>query len=113
LAKALAMSKSILLHEISENELEIFFSGLIRKELERYRKDSGCFEPEELMTRSQAAAFLKIDLSTITAWTARNRIPAYSILGRRYYKKHELLLCLEPVNEMAKESQTKLNQILN
>ncbi|MDE3741668.1 helix-turn-helix domain-containing protein [Maribacter polysaccharolyticus] len=55
-------------------------------------------EPEEeLLTREEAAKFLKIDQSTLWHWTNKGRVTAYAIGSRRYYKKTELLTSLKPL----------------
>ena len=38
--------------------------------------------------------FLKIDSSTLWAWTNKGKVLAHGIGARRYYKRSELLECL-------------------
>lgn len=55
---------------------------------------------EELMTREEACEFLKIDPSTLWAWTNRGKVIAYGISGnRRYYKRSELIEALTPIKK--------------
>ena len=49
---------------------------------------------EELMTREETCQFLKIDSSTLWAWTNNGKVKAYGIGARRYYKKSEIMECL-------------------
>ena len=49
---------------------------------------------DELLTREETCQFLKIDSSTLWAWTNKQKVKAYGIASRRYYKKKELLECL-------------------
>lgn len=46
------------------------------------------------MTREETCQFLKIDSSTLWAWTNQQKVKAYGIGARRYYKRSELLECL-------------------
>ncbi|MGM7552603.1 helix-turn-helix domain-containing protein [Myroides odoratimimus] len=52
-------------------------------------------EPEELLTREQAADFLKVNVATISTWTSQERLTCYGMGGRRYYKKSEIMAALE------------------
>ncbi|MDM1535072.1 helix-turn-helix domain-containing protein [Myroides odoratimimus] len=52
-------------------------------------------EPEELLTREEAAEFLKANPSTVTTWTSQGRLTCYGMGGRRYYKKSEIMAALE------------------
>ncbi len=52
---------------------------------------------EELLTREEAYTFLKVDSTTLWAWTKKGKITAYGLGARRYYKRSELLDCLKPV----------------
>jgi hypothetical protein len=51
-------------------------------------------DDEELLTREETCKFLKIDSSTLWAWTNKGKVKAYGIGARRYYKRSELLECL-------------------
>jgi helix-turn-helix protein len=56
------------------------------------------YEKEDLMTRSDTAKFLKINLSTLYYWTKKGLINCYGIANRRYYKKSEVLERLNLLN---------------
>jgi len=56
-------------------------------------------DPEELLTREEAAKFLKIGLSTLKKWTDDSKLVAYGIGNRVYYKKSELMSSLQRLNE--------------
>ena len=55
----------------------------------QYRED-----PDKLMTRDEAAKFLKITPSTLHRWTKNKRLKSYGIEGKVYYKKSEILSSL-------------------
>jgi DNA-binding NtrC family response regulator len=46
---------------------------------------------DELLTRKEACEYLKIDSSTLWAWTNKRKVKAYGIANRRYYKRSELI----------------------
>ena len=65
-------------------------NGILELQKELQSKDNS----EELMTREETCKFLKIDSSTLWAWTNNGKVKAYGIGARRYYKKSELMECL-------------------
>ena len=83
---------SILLQELSVDELQQLIGTTVKKSLSELQKEiqSEKFS-EELLTRDQACNFLKIDSSTLWAWTNKGKVKAYGIGARRYYKRSELL----------------------
>ncbi len=48
-------------------------------------------EEFELLTREEAAKFLKINLSTLHAWQKKGTVRAYYIENRVYYLREELI----------------------
>jgi DNA invertase Pin-like site-specific DNA recombinase len=51
------------------------------------------FEPKtpvELLTRTETAKLLKINLSTLYLWTKKDHLKSYGISGKVYYKRSEL-----------------------
>ncbi len=75
------------LQELKE-ELLADLKLFIREELEFDDKLN-----EELLTRKEAGAFLKITPPTLHEWTVKEIIPSYRFVGtnRIYYKKSEIL----------------------
>jgi hypothetical protein len=65
-------------------------NGILELQKELQTKDNS----EELMTREETCQFLKIDSSTLWAWTNQKKVTCYGIGARRYYKRSELLECL-------------------
>ena len=59
--------------------------NLLREELLNKNAD------DELLTRDQTAKFLQVDLSTLHNWVKKNKIKAYGIGNRRYFKRSELI----------------------
>lgn len=69
-----------------EERLKPFHNDLGRQKIE-----------EELLTIEQTSKFLKIDQSTLWRWTKKGKVKAYSIAGKRYYKRSEIMESLKPV----------------
>lgn len=88
-------TNAILLKELSIEQLQQLIgtsvkNGIIELQKELQIKDNS----EELLTRDETCAFLKVDSSTLWAWTNQGKVKAYGIGARRYYKRSELLECL-------------------
>ena len=88
-------NNAILLQTLTVEQLQQLIStsvrnGILELQKELQSKDNS----EELMTRDETCKFLKIDSSTLWAWTNNGKVKAYGIGARRYYKKSELMECL-------------------
>ncbi len=88
-------NNAILLKELSVEQLQQLIgtsvkNGILELQKELQTKDDN----EELLTREETCNFLKIDSSTLWAWTNKGKVIAYGIGARRYYKRSELLQCL-------------------
>lgn len=88
-------TNAILLQNLTVEQLQQIIgtsvrNGILELQKELQTKDNS----EELMTREETCQFLKIDSSTLWAWTNNGKVKAYGIGARRYYKKSELMDCL-------------------
>lgn len=86
---------SILLETLTVEQLQqlmstTFQNSILQLQKELQTKDNS----EELLSRDETCKFLKIDSSTLWAWTCKGKVKAYGIGARRYYKRSELLECL-------------------
>ena len=89
------MTNSILLQDLTPQQLGNLIDEKLVNRLEQLRKQLSSQESnDELLTRDETCTFLKIDSSTLWAWTNKGRVKAYGIGSRRYYKRSELLECL-------------------
>ncbi|WP_413513232.1 helix-turn-helix domain-containing protein [Myroides odoratus] len=52
-------------------------------------------EQDVLMTRHEAAKYLRIGLSTLSRWTSEGRVPSHGIGGKIYYYKSEIESAME------------------
>ena len=88
-------NNAILLQTLTVEQLQQLIgtsvkNGILELQKELQSKDNS----EELMTREETCKFLKIDSSTLWAWTNNGKVKVYGIGARRYYKKSELMECL-------------------
>jgi hypothetical protein len=88
-------NNAILLQNLTVEQLQQLIgtsvrNGIFELQKELQTKDNS----EELMTRDETCQFLKIDSSTLWAWTNNGKVKAYGIGARRYYKKSEIMECL-------------------
>jgi len=85
-------NNAILLQNLTVEQLQQLIgtsvrNGIFELQKELQTKDNS----EELMTRDETCQFLKIDSSTLWAWTNNGKVKAYGIGARRYYKKSEIM----------------------
>ena len=88
-------NNAILLKELSVEQLQQLIGTSVKngiQELQKELQNKG--DTEELLTREETCKFLKIDSSTLWAWTNKGKVIAHGIGARRYYKRSELLECL-------------------
>ncbi|WP_425076179.1 helix-turn-helix domain-containing protein [Psychroserpens sp. S379A] len=90
--------ENIILQGVSLNELTSLINQGLKTQLDDLsRKLLNKEDQTELLTRTEACELLKIDSSTLWAWTNKGKVKAYGISNRRYYKRTELIECLTPV----------------
>ncbi|HRZ73685.1 MAG TPA: helix-turn-helix domain-containing protein [Flavobacterium sp.] len=88
-------TKSILLENLTVDQLQQLIGTSVRNGIFELQKQIQTqSDNEALMTRDETCQFLKVDSSTLWAWTNQGKVKAYGIGARRYYKKSELLECL-------------------
>ncbi len=88
-------TNAILLEILTVEQLQQLIGTSVKNgilELQKQLQDKD--NSEELLTREETCKFLKIDSSTLWAWTNNGKVKAYGIGARRYYKRSELLECL-------------------
>lgn len=85
-------TNSILLQELTVEELQRLIGTSVKNGISELHKEQLIKNySEELMTREETCRFLKIDSSTLWAWTNKGKVKAYGIGARRYYKRSELM----------------------
>lgn len=79
----------------SPEELVELINDRVKVQFQNFHKELLSQEADdELLTREETCNFLKINSSTLWHWTNNNKVFAYGIGNRRYYKRSELINCL-------------------
>lgn len=90
--------KRIYLDELKYEELLEGFKKVLQCELQNFINKCGHEdEADELLTRRDVAALLKVSLPTLHDWVKRGVIPTYRIEGNIRFKKSEVLKCLNKI----------------
>lgn len=85
-------TNSILLETLSVEQLQQLIGTSVKNGIQELQKEIQTKESnEELLTREEACQFLKVDSSTLWAWSNQGKIKSYGIGARRYYKRSELM----------------------
>ncbi len=85
-------TNAILLENLTVEQLQQIIGTSVKNGIQELHKEiNSKNEDEELLTREETCKFLKIDSSTLWAWTNKGKVKAHGIGARRYYKRSELL----------------------
>lgn len=88
-------TNSIILESLTIEQLQQLIGTSVRESISELQKQlQSQTDNEALMTREETCQFLKVDSSTLWAWTNQGKVRSYGIGARRYYKKSELMECL-------------------
>jgi hypothetical protein len=88
-------NNAILLQTLTVEQLQQLIGTSVKNGILELQKElNSKKDDEELLTREETCKFLKIDSSTLWAWTNKGKVLAHGIGARRYYKRSELLECL-------------------
>lgn len=83
------MKNATILHDVTPEAIFALFMGL-QNQIEELKNNFQPKEPTVLLTRTETAEYLKIDLSTVTSWTKKGKLKAYGKGNRVYYKRSEV-----------------------
>ena len=95
--------KAIQFINSSPEEVSKKVTDSVNKTLDEFKKHFQPKEPKEYLTRTEVAKLLKIDLSTLWAWTKKGKLNAYGIGNRVYYLRKDIEDALIPLNFNSKE----------
>lgn len=89
------MNGTIQLIQITPDQL----TQLIEQGVEnQIKKHLGAKEdPEQLLTREQAAKMLNCDIGTLWRWNKRGTLKAVAIANRVYYRKSDIFKALQTI----------------
>lgn len=83
---------SILLQNLSAEQLTELMTNIIRIELSDFKKELNTQSVnDELMSREQVLDYLQINSSTLYRWQNSKRIKVYKFSGKCFYKRAELM----------------------
>lgn len=91
------MDKTLLLYQISGEELQELIKQAVRQEFEAFKDRLAQSEPDVLLTRAETCEFLKINATTLWNWSKSGKVIAYGIGNRVYFKKQEIIKRLIPL----------------
>jgi DNA invertase Pin-like site-specific DNA recombinase len=84
------MQTSVLIQNLTSEQYSENFE-VLKNQIQELRKDLlNQKAQDELLTRDETCNLLKINSSTLWAWTNKGKVKAYGIANRRYYKRSEL-----------------------
>lgn len=91
--------KLVTIENISVDELVATITNKVLEGLEnRLEQLQQKKQQEQLLTRTETAKYLKVDISTLWSWTKKGKLKAYGIGNRVYYKKNEIDEALIRIN---------------
>jgi excisionase family DNA binding protein len=91
------------LMEIIRTELQSQFNDFISKSVKEERTEN------DYLTKKQACELLSISETTIWRWVKDGKIIAHGLVGKRYFKRSELIDSITPSNSHAKSGVIRLN----
>ena len=92
-------SKLVEIENVSVDELVAAITDKVLEGLEiRLEQLQQKKHQEQLLTRTETAKYLKVDISTLWNWTKKGKLKAYGIGNRVYYKKNEIDEALIRIN---------------
>lgn len=89
--------EQVLLTQLSVKELQEHIAEAVKEVLAGLRPQEVRTEPDQLLTRKEAAVYLRISLVTLNEYTQRGLVPAYRLGSRVLYRRSELDKCLAVV----------------
>jgi hypothetical protein len=94
------MTNSILLQNVSPEELTVLMTHVFKSQLEDFKKQLDTQSAnDDLMSREQVLDFLQINASTLWHWTNKGRITVYKFANKCYYKRSELMETITPLKK--------------
>lgn len=93
------------IENISVDELtDIIAEKLVDKLEKRIATMISTQNDDELLSRTETAKILKVELTTLWSWTKKGKITAYGIGNRVYYKRGEIMKSLIILNRRLTKS---------
>lgn len=87
--------KEIRIVQMNPEELKELIHSSVKEILNEFKEELRPKEPDELLSRKQAAKLLQISLTTIYHWMRDDKIKYYKKGNKVYFRRSELLKGLE------------------
>ena len=84
------MTDAILLKEVTPQQLTETILNGVKTQLDELKKSYSPKEPEDFLSRMEAAKLLKISLTTIHDWCNQKILKAYKVGNRTYFSRKEI-----------------------
>jgi len=88
------MTSTIMIHNLDVLQFEELIKSTVKDQIDKLKLSFNKDNSNELLTREETYKLLKIDSSTLWAWTKMGKLKVYGIANRRYYRRNEVLDCL-------------------
>ena len=82
--------KTLQFIQITPEELQSNILKGVKAQLDELKAEYQPKLPNENLTRREACAILKINLSTLWSWTKKDKLKSYGLGNRVYYKRSEV-----------------------
>jgi hypothetical protein len=89
--------ESTLIHGLKPEDLQALFDGVFSR-IASVEKAIQPKQPDDLLTRAQAAQLLSVDLSTLHNWNKSGKLRPLGLSGRVYYRRSDIEAALTPLN---------------
>lgn len=83
---------------LDPDDLKALISETVQSELTNLKASMNSQSYDEILTRKDVAALLKINLSTISEWCKSGKLQPYGIGNRVYFKRSEIEQSLKPLS---------------
>lgn len=83
--------KKHLIIEITPEELSELIQSSVEASLSKFKEELQPNDPDELMSRKEAAKYLQISLTTLWHWMRDGKVKYYKNGSKIYFKRQELV----------------------
>ena len=84
------MTDAILVNGVTPQQLTETILNGVKTQLDELKKSYSPKEPEDFLSRMEAAKLLKISLTTIHDWSNQKILKAYKVGNRTYFSRKEI-----------------------
>ena len=88
--------QATLVHDLSSDEIVSLFNNL-QNQIKELKESYEPKQPTELVTRNEAAAIFKCNITTIHNWCKKGKLKPYGIGNRVYFKRTDIEEALTPL----------------